>query len=67
MSELKNILQRKYTTCLQDDKTKTVYDLFEYEKIDAKIVDHSTGDVIVDMRDLEFPVGYSKNACNIIA
>ncbi len=67
MSELKNVLKRKYTVSLQNDPTKTVYDLFEYEKMDAKIVDYSTGDVIVDMKDLEFPAGYSKNACNIIA
>ncbi len=67
MSELKNVLQRKYTVALQDDPSKTVYDLFEYEKMDARIVDYATGDVIVDMKDLEFPAGYSKNACNIIA
>ncbi len=67
MSDLKNVLKRKFTVSLQNDPSKTVYDLFEYEKVDARIVDYATGDVIVDMKDLEFPAGYSKNACNIIA
>lgn len=64
---LGDILQRRFTKVLEDNENMSVYDMFNYKMIDANIVDRKTGEVIVDMRDLEFPEGYSKNACNIIA
>lgn len=67
IQSLSGLLKRKFTKRLENEPGLTVYDLFDYKKTDAKIVDKSTGETIVDMRDLEFPVGYSKNACNIIA
>jgi len=62
-----NLFERRFTTELAGDPSKTVYDLFTYKHIDALIVDRKSGVAIVDMKGLEFPEGYSKNACNIIA
>jgi len=45
----------------------SVYDLFQWKEIDVKLVNHSTGAVITEMKDLEFPEGYSQSACDIIA
>ncbi|MCL1912941.1 MAG: vitamin B12-dependent ribonucleotide reductase [Eubacteriaceae bacterium] len=64
---LDDLLVRRFTKELSADSKKTVYDLFEYKKVDAIIIDRKTGEAIVDMRGLEFPVDYSKNACNIVA
>ncbi|NLK21573.1 MAG: vitamin B12-dependent ribonucleotide reductase [Epulopiscium sp.] len=64
--ELKDLLFRHYTKELQDS-TKTVYDLFQWKNIDIKIVDYSTGKIIIDMENLEFPTHYSQSACDIIA
>jgi ribonucleoside-diphosphate reductase alpha chain len=60
-------VQRHLTKGLLPDGEKTVYDLFEYKTVNAQIIDHRTGKYVVDMQDLEFPVHYSQNACNIIA
>ncbi len=67
LSSVDELFSRKFTKELENDTAKTVYDLFDYKKVDAKIVNKETGDIIVDMHDLEFPEAYSKNACNIIA
>lgn len=64
---MNELFKRYFTKELENDKTKTVYDLFEYKLVDAKIKDHRTGKYILDMHDLEFPAHYSQNACNIIA
>jgi len=45
----------------------TVYDLFEWKKVDVLLTNYKTGTVLTDMKDLEFPVGYSQSACDIIA
>jgi ribonucleoside-diphosphate reductase alpha chain len=67
IKSIDELLKRKFTTELEKNPDKTVYDLFEYKLVDAKIVNSATGEAIVDMQQLEFPVHYSKNACNIIA
>ncbi len=64
---MNELFKRYFTKELENDKTKTVYDLFEYKLVDAKIKDHRTGKYILDMHDLQFPAHYSQNACNIIA
>ncbi|WP_290770647.1 vitamin B12-dependent ribonucleotide reductase [Anaerofustis sp.] len=64
---INNIFTRRFTKELQRDKSKTVFDLFEYKKVDVQIFDYKTNKNIFEMNDLEFPSFYSKNACNIIA
>ncbi|MCR4722739.1 MAG: vitamin B12-dependent ribonucleotide reductase [Eubacteriales bacterium] len=61
------LFKRNFTGELEVNKDKTVYDLFEYKRVDAYLTNYSTGEVIIDMKDLEFPESYSKNCCNIIA
>ncbi|MDR1912908.1 MAG: ribonucleoside-diphosphate reductase, partial [Clostridiales bacterium] len=46
---------------------KTVYDLFRWKQVDVKLTNYSTGDILTDMRGLEFPEDYSQSACDIIA
>ena len=46
---------------------KSVYDLFQWKKVDVKLTNYSTGEILTDMRDLDFPENYSQNACDIIA
>ncbi|MDP4143690.1 MAG: vitamin B12-dependent ribonucleotide reductase [Bacillota bacterium] len=67
MDSIKNLFKRVYTKELDFDKEKTVYDLFQWKKVDVFMEDYKTGKVLVDMKDLEFPEGYSQNACDIIA
>jgi ribonucleoside-diphosphate reductase alpha chain len=64
---LNSILKRVYTKELENDSTKTVYDLFNWKNVDVFLKDYKTSKVILDMKDLEFPENYSQNACNIIA
>lgn len=64
---IKSILKRFYTKELDLHKDKTVFDLFNWKKVDIILKDYKTGKVLVDMKDLEFPENYSQNACNIIA
>ncbi len=66
MSGLDNIIKRRFTREL-DISDKSVYDLFEYKLVDVHMKNWKTGKTIVDMKGLEFPKGYSQNACNIIA
>ncbi len=67
IKSITELVTRNFTKELEKSPEKTVYDLFEYKLTDAKIIDKATGEAIVDMKSLEFPVNYSKNACNIIA
>ncbi|EQB88712.1 ribonucleoside-diphosphate reductase alpha chain [Clostridium punense] len=67
MKSIKNIIKRYYTKSLDIDKNLTVYDLFQWKKVDVFLKDYKSNTVIVDMKDLEFPVDYSQNACDIIA
>ena len=62
----KQYIKRHFTTELEDSD-KSVFDLFEWHKVDVYLQDHKTGRVICDMRDLEFPVHYSQQSCDIIA
>ena len=66
-SNIKALFKRVFTTELENDKSKTVYDLFNWKTVDVFLKDYKTSKIIVDMKDLEFPEGYSQNSCNIIA
>ncbi|GIM30671.1 vitamin B12-dependent ribonucleotide reductase [Clostridium polyendosporum] len=67
MNSLDLILTRYYTKELENTPEKDVYDLFQWKKVDVLLKDHKTGKVITDMKNLEFPIHYSQNACDIIA
>lgn len=67
MSSIDSILHRHFTKDLGQNPDMTVYDLFQWKKVDVILKDHKSGRVLTDMRDLEFPEGYSQNACDIIA
>lgn len=67
MKKLADLIRRYYTKELEDQKDKTVFDLFEWEKRDVLLKDYKTNRVLCDMRGLEFPAEYSQQACDIIA
>jgi len=67
MSKLKQLFKRYYTKELENNKEKTVYDLFDWEKRDVLLKDYKSGRILTEMRDLEFPTFYSQNAVDIIA
>ncbi len=67
MSKLKQLFKRYYTKELDNNKEKTVYDLFDWEKRDVLLKDYKSGRILTEMRDLEFPSFYSQNAVDIIA
>lgn len=67
MHELNSFFKRYFTSDLLPSPDKTVYDLFKWKKVDVSIKDYKTNQLIVDMKDLEFPEHYSQNACDIIA
>ncbi|WP_374058606.1 vitamin B12-dependent ribonucleotide reductase [Alkalibacter rhizosphaerae] len=67
MSHLKASVQRVFTTKLEEDKSLSVYDLFQWKTVDVFMKNWKTGKTIADMPELEFPEHYSQNACNIIA
>jgi len=67
MKSISNIIKRYYTKELETNKDLTVYDLFQWKKVDVILKDYKKGTVLVDMKDLEFPIHYSQNACDIIA
>ncbi|NLO35693.1 MAG: vitamin B12-dependent ribonucleotide reductase [Clostridiaceae bacterium] len=67
MAILTDFVNRVFTKELENQPHKTVYDLFQWEKRDVAIVDHKSGKLLTDMKDLEFPAHYSQNACDIIA
>ena len=58
-------IARHFTKELSE--TKTVYDLFQWKRVDVKLLHHKTGEYLTDMEDLEFPADYSQSACDIIA
>lgn len=62
---LEDLLTRKFTADLEENQT--VYDLFKYQYVDVIMKDYKTGDIIFEMKNLEFPAHYSKNAIDIIA
>lgn len=63
---LDHLIVRHYTHQLENS-SKSVYDLFTWHNVDVKIVNYSTGKIILDMKNLEFPVHYSQSACDIVA
>ncbi|MEG1254808.1 vitamin B12-dependent ribonucleotide reductase [Clostridium sp.] len=67
MENINNMIKRYYTKELETNKDLTVYDLFQWKKVDVVLKDYKKGTVLLDMHDLEFPVEYSQNACDIIA
>lgn len=67
LQELNSIIKRYFTLNLLPSPDKTVYDLFKWKKVTVQIKDYKTNQLIVDMKDLEFPEHYSQNACDIIA
>jgi len=67
MKSISNIVKRYYTKELETNKDLTVYDLFQWKKVDVILKDYKKGTILVDMKDLEFPIHYSQNACDIIA
>ncbi|MFT8313673.1 MAG: vitamin B12-dependent ribonucleotide reductase [Clostridium sp.] len=67
MNSIKSIIKRVYTKELDIHKDKSVYDLFQWKKVDVFMKDYKTGKVLVDMKNLEFPINYSQNSCDIIA
>ncbi len=66
MKELKDVFKRVFTKELEQSE-KTVYDLFQWQVVDVTLNNFQTGEIIFEMKDLEFPSHYSQNACNIIA
>lgn len=67
MEKIGHIIKRYYTGELENNKEITVFDLFKWKKVDVILKDYKTGNVLTDMKDLEFPEEYSQNACDIIA
>ncbi len=67
MKSINDLFKRYYTKGLESDSDKTVYDLFKWKKTDVFLKDHKSGQVLIDMKDLEFPEHYSQTACDIIA
>lgn len=58
-------LQRYFTKGMKSDTT--VFDLFKWKKVSVKIFDYASGKTLFEADDLEFPEGYSQQACDIIA
>ena len=67
MKDIKDLFKRYYTKELENNKDKTVYDLFDWTKRDVLLKDYKTGRIIVEMKDLDFPSHYTQNAVDIIA
>ncbi len=66
MQNIDSLIKRQFTRELENSN-KNVYDLFAYKKVDVHMKNWKTGEVIIDMKELEFPEDYSQNSCNIIA
>ena len=43
------------------------YDMFDWVKLESKIVNPGTGKVVFEQQDAEFPDFWSQNAINIVA
>ncbi len=63
---MKNIITRHFTKELENSD-KNVFELFKWKKVNVVLTNYSTGEVMTDMKDLEFPEDYSQSACDIIA
>lgn len=50
-----------------NNPASSVYDMFEWKKVDVEIKDYKSGDILFSAKDLEFPKHYSQTACDIIA
>ena len=55
-------LRRRFSTPGVDP-----YDTVQWGRRDAVIVDHRTGEAAFEQRDVEFPLGWSQTASNIVA
>ncbi len=64
---IKKLIKRYYTKDLEENKNLTVYDLFGWKKVTVKMFDYKTNNILFQKENLEFPVFYSQNACDIIA
>jgi ribonucleoside-diphosphate reductase alpha chain len=64
--ELDGKIYRHFTKTLINSDL-SVYDLFKWKRVNVKLTNYSTGAVLTDMEDLEFPQDYSQSACDIIA
>ncbi len=67
MENIRDYVKRYYTKILDEKRDMSVYDLFKWKKVDVILKNYKTGEIITDMKDLEFPEHYSQNACDIIA
>lgn len=69
--QLQDLIVRYYTKELVDlrkkNKEATVFDMFDWKKVDVVMTNYTTGEKIVEMLGLDFPVHFSQNACDIIA
>lgn len=65
--QLDDKIYRYFTKELNNNSNLSVFDLFEWKKVNVKLTDYSTGKILVDMTELEFPKDYSQTACDIIA
>ncbi|MDR2168074.1 MAG: vitamin B12-dependent ribonucleotide reductase [Clostridiales bacterium] len=45
----------------------SVYEMFQWKKMDVVLKDYNTGEVLTRMEGLDFPEHYSQNACDIVA
>jgi ribonucleoside-diphosphate reductase alpha chain len=66
VKSVKDLFKRHFTGALENSE-KTVYDLFDWQEVDVTLINYQTGETLLEMNGLEFPEGYSQNACNIIA
>ena len=66
MKKINDLIVRRFTKELESSKTKSVYDLFEWKTVDVLIKDYRNNKIVCDMNDMEFPINYSQNACDII-
>ncbi|MDR1690010.1 MAG: vitamin B12-dependent ribonucleotide reductase [Clostridiales bacterium] len=64
--ELNGKIKRHFTAELEGTNL-SVYELFQWKKADVLLKNYSTGEVITEMKNLEFPEDYSQSACDIIA
>jgi len=67
LKSIKELVKRHYTKELENNKSKTVFDLFKWEKRDVVLKDYKSGKILTEMHDLEFPDFYSQNSVDIIA
>lgn len=66
MKSINDLFKRHFTGALEGTN-KTVFDLFDWQEVDVTLMNYQTGETMLEMSNLEFPVNYSQNACNIIA